>query len=174
MKFIILIALLFIINAVLIIITIIKNKKIIESSESLAKIKELDNKLEKALQLRGFKVKGIRKIFYNISYNNRMAEVKLERSIFLKKAFKKYILLINGADEKYTENIELRKKALEYNYASNLSGVVIFNEKDKSIDIINFYNKREIELGNWIYLGLIIIVILLVMNIFFILNFTYK
>jgi|GEM_PF-6895969 len=174
MKSIILIALLFIINAFLVIMTMIKNKKIIETSESLAKVKEIDNKLEKALQLRGFKVKGRRKISYNISYNNRIAELKLERTIFLKKGFKKYILLINDADEKYTENTELRKKALEYNYASNLSGLAIFNEKDKSIDIINFYNKREIELGNWIYLGLIIIVILLVMNIFFMLNFTYK
>lgn len=174
MKSIILIALLFVINAILVIMTIIKNKKIIEASESLAKVKDIDNKLEKALQLRGFKIKGIRKISYNISYNNRMAEVKLERSIFLKKAFKKYILLINNAEEKYTENIELRKKSLEYNYASNLGGVVIFNEKDKSIDIVNFHNKREIELINWIYLGLVIIVLLLILNIFFILNFTYK
>lgn len=174
MRTIILIALLFIINAILVILTILKNKKIISSKGELANVKEIDSKLKKVLEIKGFKIKGTKKISYNIFYNNRMAEVKLEKTIFLAKAFRKYILLINNSDEKYTDNKELRKKALEYNYASNLRGVIIYNESDKSIDTIKFYNNRERELANFLYLSLIIIVLLLIISIFFLLNFTYN
>lgn len=173
MKYMIFIAIGFIVFSGIVIFLLIKNKKIIYSDDKGLEVKEMKEDILKILKLKGYKVLGSKRTSYNLIYNNRPAEVKLEKTIFLKKSWSRYILFVNDEEKKFVDNKELRKKILEYNYASNLRGVVIVNTIDKSIDTLNFSNKKEKILNSWLFTMLIFITILLTINIFFLLNFIY-
>lgn len=151
-----------------------KNKKVIAEPNEKEEDKGIENKVEKLLRMRKYKVLKKKKHSYNLVYNNRMAEVRLDKVGMVKKNRKTYLLLVNNQEEKFTENKELRKNVLEYNYASDVKGVVVVNAHDKSIDTISFYNKREKELSRWVQGLLIIVTVLLTINIFFLINFMYK
>lgn len=157
----------------IIIFSLLKNKKIIYSKDDSDKHKNIDENILKILKLKGYKILKNKKPSYNLSYNNRPAETRLEKTVFLKKAWNKYILFINNDEHKFVDNKNLRRKILEYNYASNLKGVIIINTIDKSLDSVSFSNKKEKLLNSWLFTMLILITISLTLNIFFLLNFIY-
>ena len=157
----------------IVIFLLIKNKKIIYSGDEGAEAKEMDENVLKILKLKGYRVSGSKRTAYSLIYNNRPAEVRLEKTVFLRKNWSKYILFVNNEEKKFVDNKDLRKKILEYNYASNIRGVVIINTLDKSLDTLSFANKKEKLLNSWLFTMLIFITILLTINIFFLLNFIY-
>ncbi len=173
MKILIILAIILIIVALGIIFYMNKNKKTIEGKGEEIE-KSLEEKVKKLLEARGYKVYNKKKSSYNLVYNKRIAEVRLEEVIKVKKAGKKYLLIINNDDEKFTQNKSLRKKVLEFSYSSMVKGLCIVNTKDKSIDTVSFYNKKEKELARWVQSLLVIVTVLLTLNVFFLLAFLFK
>lgn len=173
MKILMILAVLVTLVALGIIFYINKNKKTIEGkSEEIEK--SIEDKVKKLLEARGYKVYNKKKSSYNLIYNKRIAEVRLEEVIKVKKAGKKYLLVINNEDEKFTQNKTLRKRVLEFSYSTMVKGICIVNTKDKSIDTVSFYNKKEKELARWVQSLLIIVTVLLTLNVFFLLAFLFK